>query len=115
MLGRSCQPRVLVDFRRLSTTRRACAATTTCGRLDSDRNVRVWRFVFHLARSHVMESVPGADRDPRAGSPRGVVDATGSQLIARIEFARMFTRSLPLPVLTSSSQRVTSNHFLNLR
>jgi hypothetical protein len=24
-----------------------------------------------------MESVPGADRGPRAGSPRGVVDATG--------------------------------------
>src|SRR5258708_3621352 len=27
----------------------------------------------------MMESVPGADRGPRAGSPRGVVDATGSQ------------------------------------
>jgi hypothetical protein len=26
-----------------------------------------------------MSSVPGTDRDPRAGSPRGVVDATGSQ------------------------------------
>jgi len=25
------------------------------------------------------ESVPGADRGPRAGSPRGVVDATGYQ------------------------------------
>ena len=25
-----------------------------------------------------MESVPGADRGPRAGSPRAVVDATGS-------------------------------------
>ncbi len=24
-----------------------------------------------------MKSVAGADRDPRAGSPRGVVDATG--------------------------------------
>ena len=27
------------------------------------------------------ESVPGADRGPRAGSPRGVVDATGSRLL----------------------------------
>jgi len=26
------------------------------------------------------ESVPGADRGPRAGSPRGVVDATGSSV-----------------------------------
>ena len=25
----------------------------------------------------MMESVSGADRGPRAGSPRGVVDATG--------------------------------------
>ena len=38
-----------------------------------------------------MESVPGAI-------------ATGSQLIARIEIARMVTRSLPLPVLTSFSK-----------
>jgi hypothetical protein len=29
------------------------------------------------------ESVPGADRGPRAGSPRGVVDATGSQSTPR--------------------------------
>ena len=26
-----------------------------------------------------MKSAPGADRGPRAGSPRGVVDATGSR------------------------------------
>ena len=45
------------------------------------------------------ESVPGADRGPRAGSPRGVVDATGSPPIARIELARIVTRSLPLSVL----------------
>src|SRR5712671_585852 len=31
----------------------------------------------------MMESVPGADRGPRAGSPRGVVDATGSQRRSR--------------------------------
>ncbi len=31
----------------------------------------------------MMLSVPGADRGPRAGSPRGVVDATGSQFTAR--------------------------------
>src|SRR5207248_11276377 len=46
-------------------------------------------------------SVPGADRGPRAGSPRGVVDATGSRLIARISIARIVTRSLPLSVLTA--------------
>src|SRR5437016_4077393 len=34
-----------------------------------------------------MKSVPGADRGPRAGSPHGVVDATGSHRIARIEIA----------------------------
>jgi len=28
-------------------------------------------------------SEPGADRGPHAGSPRGVVDATGSSLISR--------------------------------
>ena len=28
-------------------------------------------------RIAVRESVPGADRGPRAGNPRGVVDATG--------------------------------------
>ena len=35
-----------------------------------------------------IESVPGADRGPRAGSPRGVVDATGSsidRIVIRIE------------------------------
>src|SRR2546429_9411281 len=70
MFGRGRQPRVLVNLRRLSTTRRACVTAATCGRLDSDRHVRVRWFVFHLSRSHVMESVPGAV-------------ATGSQLIAR--------------------------------
>ncbi len=30
-----------------------------------------------------MRSVPGADRGPRAGSPRGVVDAPGSQSTRR--------------------------------
>src|SRR5882724_86400 len=35
-----------------------------------------------------MRSVPGADRGPRAGSPRGVVVATGSQHVMRIEIAR---------------------------
>jgi hypothetical protein len=42
-----------------------------------------WADNFHTAfilgsLSRVMKSVPGADRGPRAGSPRGVVDATGS-------------------------------------
>ena len=31
-----------------------------------------------------MRSVPGADRGPRAGSPRGVVDATGSNRFSSI-------------------------------
>src|SRR5229473_8089478 len=33
--------------------------------------------------THLTESVPGADRGPRAGTPRGVVDATGSQFTVR--------------------------------
>jgi hypothetical protein len=42
-----------------------------------------WADNFHTAfilgsLSRLMKSVPGADRGPRAGSPRGVVDATGS-------------------------------------
>jgi hypothetical protein len=42
-----------------------------------------WADNFHTAfilgsLSRVMKSVPGADRGPSAGSPRGVVDATGS-------------------------------------
>ena len=44
-----------------------------------------------------MESVPGADRGPRAGSPRGVVDATGSQLTPGIARDRTVTRSLSAP------------------
>jgi len=31
----------------------------------------------------MMRSVPGAVRGPQAGSPLGVVDATGSQLIVK--------------------------------
>ena len=31
-----------------------------------------------ISRRRVLMSEPGADRGPRAGSPRGVVDATGS-------------------------------------
>ena len=42
-----------------------------------------------------MESVPGAV-------------ATGSRLIATIEIAGTLTRSLPLPVLTSSSNQHTT-------
>ncbi len=45
-----------------------------------------------------MQSVPGAV----AGSPRGVLDTTGWKLFARIEIAMIVTRSLSLPVLTSS-------------
>jgi len=48
-----------------------------------------------------MRSVPGADRGPRAGSLRGVVDATGSQRITQTEIAGMVTPSLPLRVLTA--------------
>ncbi len=44
-------------------------------------------------------SEPGADRGPRAGSPRGVVVATGSN--SQVDFA---IRSLPLLVLTLGAQ-----------
>ena len=54
----------------------------------------------------VLESVPGADRGPRAGSPRGVVDATGSERIPKIDIANLITRSLPLPVLTTFTKSV---------
>ena len=36
--------------------------------------------VVDIRGANEMKSVPGADRGPRAGSPRGVVDATGSAL-----------------------------------
>jgi hypothetical protein len=49
-------------------------------------------------RQREIKSVPGADRGPRAGSPRGVVDATGSG---------GFTPSRPLRVLTDPLE--TSN------
>ena len=48
-----------------------------------------------------MESVPGADRGPRAGSPRGVVDATGLRHITRILIAAILAGRYSLPVLTS--------------
>ena len=48
-------------------------------------------------------SVPGAVRGPRAGSPRGVVDATGS--IAGVACA-VVTRSLSLPVPTPSRRLI---------
>jgi hypothetical protein len=41
------------------------------------------RYCPSLRPSAVMQSVPGADRGPRAGSPRGVVDATGSRFTGR--------------------------------
>jgi hypothetical protein len=56
---------------------------------------------------------PGAGRGPRAGSPRGVVVATGSntqpgsvllRFLRRSEFyVESMTRSLPLPVLYLST------------
>ncbi len=46
-----------------------------------------------------MRSVPGADRGPQAGSPIGVVDATGSGLLDLASLS-VLTRSLPLTVLT---------------
>ena len=62
--------------------------------------------------ANLMKSVPGADRGPRAGSPRGVVVATGSVRsvpgavatgcnVHMIEDRDQETRSLSLPVLTS--------------
>ncbi len=57
-----------------------------------------------------MESVPGADRGPRGGSPLGVVDATGLPLASSNDDAAtnnrfrthcVCTRLLPLPILTS--------------
>jgi hypothetical protein len=47
----------------------------------------------------VMRSVPRANRGPRAGSPRGVVVATGCN-VHMIEDRDQETRSLTLPVLT---------------
>src|SRR6266536_2892279 len=58
-----------------------------------------------------MRSVPGADRGPRAGSPRGVVDATGS-LCDVPEIARE-TRSLPLPVLTPCCRKSFRGETMN--
>ena len=34
-----------------------------------------------------VRSVPGAGRGPRAGSPRGVVDATGASTLRMVEIA----------------------------
>ena len=62
-----------------------------------------------------MNTEPGADRGPRAGSPRGVMDATGLRNIefnvlirwrsqnheSEVVFSAGSTRSLPLPVLYS--------------
>src|SRR5258708_2185905 len=53
----------------------------------------------------VMESVPGADRGPRAGSPRGVVDATGSQSIATIAMAKGYD-----PVATALGTDLNSRY-----
>jgi len=44
---------------------------------------------------------PGADRGPRAGSPRGVVVATGCVRFQESKLPGLLRRSLPLPVLTS--------------
>gem|GEM_PF-2153137 len=60
-----------------------------------------------------MRSVPGADRGPRAGSPRGVVDATGLQRIAMIEVGKAYpvatapgTDLIHKPVLNSANEQV---------
>ena len=47
-------------------------------------------------------SEPGADRGPRAGSPRGMVDATGSW--TQLELC---SRSLSLLILQASERVVT--------
>src|SRR5207248_3563985 len=56
------------------------------------------------ARFRVVRSVPGADRGPRAGSPRGVVDATGSQLAQRSRLAG------PDPVATAPGTDCMLDH-----
>jgi hypothetical protein len=38
-----------------------------------------WAILFHAFSVKNNGTEPGADRGPRAGSPRGVVDATGSK------------------------------------
>src|SRR5438874_1455732 len=59
-----------------------------------------------------MKSVPGADWGPCAGTPRGAVDATGSQS-PYIRVRPKLTRSLPLPVLTSSRYNPAAFSHLN--
>jgi hypothetical protein len=46
--------------------------------------------------THDKVTEPGADRGPRAGSPRGVVDATGSKIQP---YVALITVSLPDPRL----------------
>ena len=66
-----------------------------------------------VAVARATKSEPGADRGPRAGSPRGVMVATGSNcqlglvlphFLRRSElYVESMTRSLPLPVLNLST------------
>gem|GEM_PF-3664401 len=53
-----------------------------------------------------MKSVPRADRGPRAGSPRGVVEATGCAFVRPSSIPEIETPSLSLRVLTSSPKAV---------
>ena len=54
-------------------------------------------------RGVAVVSEPGADRGPRAGSPRGVVDATGSKgsLSMKADVVISFLRCLIVPVATA--------------
>ncbi|HEV2903869.1 MAG TPA: hypothetical protein VGW32_02420, partial [Pyrinomonadaceae bacterium] len=65
--------------------------------LPPRRRIDVPMRALHKKSAKPNKSEPEADRGPRAGSPRGVVDATG--FISR-QVAIIITGSLPLPVLT---------------
>jgi hypothetical protein len=43
-----------------------------------------------------VESVPEADRGPRAGDPRGVVDATGSSFIEDVDSPQGHPVAIPI-------------------
>jgi hypothetical protein len=53
-----------------------------------------------------MRSVPGADRGPHAGSPRGVVDATGSEPASVTIKIRQFI-ALPIEHVVNSPRDAT--------
>ena len=68
----------------------------------------IFMLLWRCTRS-ASSSEPGADRGSRAGSPRGVVDATGFVSELRVTSSilgdAVETRSLPLPVLIKLSRK----------